>query len=136
MKALIAFDGSAEADRAVDWVARSGSFTNATVLGVGPAPSLRHGRRRRGRPFSNRPGWSSSEELNAAVGRLSAAGVDATGEDKGGNVVKSIVEAAEKGDFDVVVVGSRRRHMKWRILFGSTAEKIVRRAPIDVVVVR
>jgi len=136
MKALIAFDGSAEADRAVDWVVRSGSFTDATVLGVGPPPPVRRGRRRRGRPFSNRPGWASPDELQAVVGRLAAAGMDATGVGKDGNVVKSIVEVAEKGDFDVVVVGSRRRHGMWRFLFGSTAERIVRQAPIDVVVVR
>ena len=136
MKALIAFNGSPEAHRAVDWVAQSGSFSDATVLGVGPDSARRRGRRRRGRYFSSRPGWAFPDELQQAVDQLTSAGLTATSVDESGNVVKAIVDAAAKGDFDVVVVGSRRRHGIWRTLFGSTAERIVRQAPINVVIVR
>jgi nucleotide-binding universal stress UspA family protein len=136
MKALIAFDGSAEAERAVEWVERSGSFSEATVLGVGPTQAVRRARRRRGRAYSERPGWASPDELWEAVGRLAGAGMTARPVERTGNVVKSIVDEAAKGGYDAVVVGSRARHGVWRMLFASKAEKIVRQAPVDVIVVR
>lgn len=135
MNALIAFNGSAEAGRAVDWVARAG-LAGATVLTVGQSGGIRRGRRRRGRPFSGRPGYALADELRKAVEQLEAAGVSASCAEKTGDVAKTIVGTAAEGHFDLIVVGSRRRHGLRRFLFGSTAEKVVRKASVSVLVVR
>ena len=74
MKALIALDGPEPALRAVDWVVQSG-FSHATVLAVRPRTEVLEGRRRRGRRFSDRPGWASPGELEKAVEQLQLAGV-------------------------------------------------------------
>jgi nucleotide-binding universal stress UspA family protein len=134
VKALVPYDGSPEAGRAVDVVVRM-AFPSATVLGVGPAAEVRRGRRRRGRPFSDRPGFATSDELARATERLKAAGVAAEQVERSGNVTKAILETAAAGDFDLIVIGSQKRHPLTRFLFGSTAERVVRKAPVDFVVV-
>ncbi|MFP8954102.1 universal stress protein [Natrialbaceae archaeon A-arb3/5] len=47
-----------------------------------------------------------------------------------------IVERAADGDYDMVVVGSHGRSGLSRVLLGSVAETVVRRAPVSVAVVR
>lgn len=49
---------------------------------------------------------------------------------------RTIVARADEGDFDQVVIGSHGRDGVTRVLFGSVAEKVVRRAPVPVTVVR
>jgi nucleotide-binding universal stress UspA family protein len=134
VKALIPFDGSPEAQRAVDLVERMG-FSEASVLGVGPVAEVRHGRRRRGRSTSDPPGYAAPDELERAAEQLTRAGLRAEWADKTGNVTKTIVETAAAGDFDVIVIGSRKRNAFVRALFGSTAEQVVRKARVAVVVV-
>lgn len=51
-----------------------------------------------------------------------------------GEVARSILDHAE--EFDWVVIGSHGREGVARILLGSVAEKVVRRAPVPVTVVR
>jgi nucleotide-binding universal stress UspA family protein len=48
----------------------------------------------------------------------------------------SIVSYADEVNADLVVVGSRGRSGVRRILLGSTAEEVVRRAPCPVTIVR
>ena len=135
MNALVAFDGSEEAQRALDRVEKM-RFSAATVLSVGPAQPVREGRRRRGRPFSDRPGYAFPDELERAAEQLRNAGVTAEPLDKSGNVVKTIIETAAEGDFDVIVIGTRKRNAVVRFLFGSTAASVVRKASTSVLVVR
>jgi nucleotide-binding universal stress UspA family protein len=47
-----------------------------------------------------------------------------------------VVELARQGDHDLVLVGTHGRTGLAHVLVGSTAEKIVRHAPCDVLVVR
>ncbi|RQG94213.1 universal stress protein [Natrarchaeobius chitinivorans] len=49
---------------------------------------------------------------------------------------REIVEFAEESDVDHIVIGSHGRSGASRVLLGSVAEKIVRRAPVPVTVVR
>ena len=53
-----------------------------------------------------------------------------------GAVVDSIVEYADERDVDHVVIGSHGRTGASRVLLGSTAEKVARRAPVPVTIVR
>ncbi len=47
-----------------------------------------------------------------------------------------IIRAARKGDFDLIVVGTRGKTKLKHILIGSVAEKVVRKAPCPVLSVK
>lgn len=47
-----------------------------------------------------------------------------------------IVEAAEEGTFDGVIMGSQGRSGVSRVLLGSVAETVVRQSPVPVTIVR
>lgn len=53
-----------------------------------------------------------------------------------GKPSREIVEFAETADVDAIVMGSHGRDGPARILLGSVAETVVRRAPVPVTVVR
>lgn len=53
-----------------------------------------------------------------------------------GRPAKTIVEYVEENDIDHVVIGSHGRDGIARVLLGSVAETVVRRAPVPVTVVR
>jgi len=53
-----------------------------------------------------------------------------------GNPHRAIVKRAEDGDYDMVVMGNHGRDGVARVLLGSVAEKVVRRSPVPVLVVR
>ncbi|WP_226040048.1 universal stress protein [Natrinema sp. DC36] len=53
-----------------------------------------------------------------------------------GRPAREIVSFAEEHDIDHVIIGSHGRAGLSRILLGSVAEKIVRRAPMPVTVIR
>ena len=72
----------------------------------------------------------SAHELAAEHGR------DLETEFETGKPAHRIVERATEGGYDTVVIGSHGREGPSRILLGSVAEDVVRRAPVPVVVVR
>jgi len=53
-----------------------------------------------------------------------------------GRADRVIVTYAEKEEFDLIVIGSHGREGVARVLLGSVAERVVRRSPIPVLVVR
>ena len=75
-------------------------------------------------------------ELRDAARQLQAAGVAAQAVEKAGNPAATIIETAESGGYDLVVVGVRGRHAIARFLFGSTADRVARHATTPVLVVR
>ncbi len=52
-----------------------------------------------------------------------------------GAPAQTIVETAEQGDYDMIVMGTHGRHGLPRVLLGSVAEKVVRLARCPVLVV-
>lgn len=67
---------------------------------------------------------------------LSDADVEYTTELTVGEPEHEIVEYAEENDIDHIIVGSHGREGASRILLGNVAEKVVRRSPVTVTVVR
>ncbi|MDQ2051283.1 universal stress protein [Natronolimnohabitans sp. A-GB9] len=53
-----------------------------------------------------------------------------------GGISRSIVDYADEHDADHVVIGSHGRTGASRILLGSVAEKVARRSPVPVTIVR
>lgn len=53
-----------------------------------------------------------------------------------GHAAKTIVRYAEENDIDHIVMGSTGRSGAVRVLLGSVAESVARRAPCSVVIVR
>ena len=75
-------------------------------------------------------------ELRAAAEKLRSAGVSATAVEKAGNPAQVVIETAEEGQFDLIVIGTRGRHAIKRFLFGSTAERVAWHATTPVLLVR
>ncbi|WIV68037.1 universal stress protein [Natrialbaceae archaeon AArc-T1-2] len=68
--------------------------------------------------------------------RADEKGVEIETEHVIGGVSRSIIEYAEEADVDHVAIGSHGRTGASRILLGSVAEKVARRSPVPVTIVR
>jgi nucleotide-binding universal stress UspA family protein len=137
MKILVAYDGSSEADRALDWaadLARGGAGSSVTVISVAvtldAAPPIADAVDPRDAVAEHRA------ELDRAIASLAAKGVAAEPQLKAGKPAEEIIDAAEAGGFDVIVVGSRGKSAAARFLMGSVSERVVRHASRPVLVVR
>ncbi|WP_265112196.1 universal stress protein [Halosolutus halophilus] len=78
----------------------------------------------------------AAEKLEAAERIAADHGVDLETQSRVGAPAQEIVDCAENGNFDHVVMGSRGRSGVSRILLGSVAEVVVRHSPVPVTVVR
>ena len=74
-------------------------------------------------------------ELDEALAKLKEAGVEAAKIEAVGHPAESIVDEAERGKFDLVIVGHRGHHGLERFV-GSTATRVVSHSHCDVLVVR
>ncbi|MFC6719426.1 universal stress protein [Natrialbaceae archaeon GCM10025810] len=72
----------------------------------------------------------------AVLDLLEEADVEYRVETAFGEPAREIVEFAEENDVDRIVIGNHGRSGVSRVLLGSVAEKVVRRAPVTVTVVR
>ncbi|MXV62840.1 universal stress protein [Natronorubrum sp. JWXQ-INN-674] len=138
MTVLVAYDGSAPAQKAVKRafdtypdeeivllrvVEVGDSLTKASLNAV---QEMLGDRRER-----------TAEDLRTEIADLVTADtVDFQAETATGNPAKEVVEYAEEHDIDHIIVGSHGRKGVSRVLLGSVAEQIVRRAPVTVTVVR
>ncbi|APX96853.1 universal stress protein [Natronorubrum daqingense] len=74
--------------------------------------------------------------LEQAKAQASEYDVDIETDQVIGGISRSIVEYADEHDVDHVAVGSHGRTGASRILLGSVAEKVARRSPVPVTIVR
>jgi nucleotide-binding universal stress UspA family protein len=133
LKILIAYDGSAEAERALDWATRLEEAV-ATVIGV--VPTLAGSERIADAVDATVELDAFRSELKRAAEKLTASGVEADALEKAGNPAEVIIETADEGGFDLIVIGTRGRHAIARFLFGSTAERVAWHASTPVLLVR
>lgn len=141
-KVLVPLDGSEQSEKAFEFVLEEFPNENIVLLHVANPLTSAYSSEYGGYVY---PTDSDAVEMakEAAVElveeyveKAEESGVDATGEHVLGEPASSIVEYAEENDIDHIVIGSHGRTGVSRILLGSVAEKVVRRSPTPVTVVR
>ena len=137
---LVPFDASTMSKRALEYALDQFEDGAVTVLYV--AYPEENGGRRMDTVFEILEDWDeeradhiqsvllTAEEIAEERGRT----VETTNTD--GTPAEAIVEFAREGEFDHIVVGSTGRDGISRLLLGSVAETVVRRAPVSVTVAK
>jgi nucleotide-binding universal stress UspA family protein len=135
MKILVAYDGSEAAGHALTRAAKIALRGNDEVTVISVVPLQPSGPRSAG-PIISGDVEEHGRELRDAVAKLKEAGVKAQTIEAVGHPAESIVEEAERGGFELIIVGHRGLHGVARFLLGSTAIRVVTHAHCDVLVVR
>jgi len=141
MKMLVATDGSKNSLRAVKYAARllgrlaeGGSIT---LISVHDDVALRHARRFVGKQAVEEYLRELSEQdLADARKLLDKAGVAHDMIIRTGHVASEIVDAAERGRFDLLVLGSKGRSALKDLLIGSVAKRVAEISKVPVLLVR
>src|SRR3954453_10648889 len=135
MKVLVAYDGSEPAGHALTRAAQIAQRGDAEVTVISVVPLQASGPRSAG-PVIGGDVEEHGRELDEAVAKLKEAGVAAETIEAVGHPAESIVDEAERGKFDLIIVGHRGLHGVQRFLLGSTSSRVVAHAHCDVLVVR
>jgi len=135
---LVPVDGSPQARSALEFAAGEWPDASLTLLYV--IDPVASGGRRGVMPTGSEAWYQNAREQAAKIFDNLAEAVDAD-RDIGerievGRPARTIVEVAEEGAFDHVVVGSHGRTGVSRIILGSTAENVIRRSPVPVTIAR
>ncbi|MFB6160102.1 MAG: universal stress protein [Haloferacaceae archaeon] len=134
---LLPYDGSGPADEAVAYVRET--FPDAAVVLLGVVDPVHGIEGVDPDPDGN---WheatvrGAEDLLAGAAETLSGTGVDATAEVRTGAPTATILEAVEEFDADEVVMGSHGRAGVSRLVLGSVAEAVARRASVPVTITR
>jgi nucleotide-binding universal stress UspA family protein len=132
---LIAYDGSDESRRALRYAERLVADDVVSVISVAPAlieaPRTAEYTDPTSDPSAHR---RQLEEARAILAE--ASGVEPETIEAVGNPAAEIIAAAEARDVELIVVGRRGQHRVARFLMGSVADRVVRHASCDVLVVR
>ena len=134
-RVLVAVDGSDPAERALTFALEE--FTDARLRAVFVLEDLANYAASDSVPDPQEQAESEAADVFARAESLAAdRGRDLETEAIVGHPAKAIVDYADDGGFDHVVVGSVGRTGVERLLVGSVAETVVRRSPVPVTVVR
>ena len=140
---LVATDGSAGSDRAVDYAARLAELSGADLL----IANVIGGHSLPDRVFlaftDPQQDWlkellasDSAELLTKARDRARGAGATTVLlESRSGDVAPTIVEIAQEKATDIIVVGKRGAGLVAGLLVGSISQKLVSLSPLPVTVV-
>jgi nucleotide-binding universal stress UspA family protein len=138
MRVLVPMDGSEQSWKAFEYAAEQFPEATLVVLRVIDPVHAGYGVGIGGAGGAGQ--WldtqkEAAEELFEQVREeAEAAGADIETRREIGRPARTITEVA--GDCDQVVIGSHGREGVTRVLLGSVAEKVVRRSPVPVTVVR
>ncbi len=138
MTVLVAYDGSRPAQKAVGHAVEKYSDEEVVLLRV---VEVSTGSLAAGIDLIQERLKEEREEVTTEVSEEVEKLVDTTDvefrmETAVGQPAREIVEFAEETDVDSIVVGSHGREGVSRVFLGGVAEKVVRRAPMTVTVVR
>ncbi|WP_440769618.1 universal stress protein [Natronorubrum sp. DTA28] len=134
---LVPYDGSPPAKKALEYAFEKFTDPDVTALYVVPVPD---GYREAFVETDDRVPIADEEGgrtiLEEAADIATERGRELTTELDTGEPNHVIVERAENEEYDTIVIGSHGRAGVSRLLLGSVAENVVRRATVPVVVVR
>jgi nucleotide-binding universal stress UspA family protein len=133
-KVLFAYDGSEPAKRALKYGGLLDTGGEAAVISV--APALIEAPHTTEYTDPEHDPHRAAHDLVEARELLASAGVKADTILVTGNPAAEIINAAEERGTELIVVGVRGQHAFERFIVGSIAERLVRHAPCDVLVVR
>jgi nucleotide-binding universal stress UspA family protein len=136
-RVLVAVDGSEVAERALRYALEVHADAEVTVLTVVGEPSAMFGKAT-AIALSDDPGESMREQARPVLDRVREIAaeydVEVATEVGGGHPARTILDRAEA--FDAVLIGSHSGSLADRVFVGNVAEKVVRRSPVPVTVVR
>lgn len=136
---LVPLDASPQAKTAVSYAYEQFPGATVTLLHVISPARASYGAQAGLPSFSEE--WyeeaeAAAEELFAEARESAPEGVTVETTTEVGQPARSIVEYADEHDIEQIVIGSHGRSGISRILLGSVAESVVRRASVPVTVVR
>lgn len=129
---LVAYDGGAPAQRALDTAIQLAKQSDALMTVVSVVPS--HAGRSPIDPWDD--GAVHARQLQEAKQILADHGVLAELMERSGDPAKTIERIAEEGHFDTVIVGSRGLGPVSRFFQGSVSEHVATHADATVVIAR
>lgn len=136
---LVPYDGSPLSERALEYAFETFPDADVTALHVIQIPdgywALLEGPEVRA-PASEKAEEHARELLESATAIAAERGRKLETEVVTGKPARRIVAKVEDDPYDAIVIGSHGREGLSRLLLGSVAEKVVRRSPIPVLVVR
>lgn len=133
-RVMFAYDGSEPARRALEYARHLDTGGEAAVISV--APALIEAPHTPEYTDPSHDPTQAAKDLDEARELLGAAGVRADTILATGNPAAEIIGAAEARGTELIVVGGHGLHALERWLLGSIADRLVRHAPCDVLVVR
>lgn len=139
---LVAFDGSTPSERAIETAVTSFVDPEVTVIHVLDPGELVGYAGMEGTVMTDIEHIRAQREdesdrlLERAEDIAGEFGVEVETVREVGDIANSVVRYAEEEEMDHLVVGSHGRKGVRRLLLGSVAERVVRRSPISVTVVR
>lgn len=138
MTVLVAYDGSEPAMRAVEYAVDEFPDDDIVLLRVIEAAdgSTEAGIKLIQEALKRAERESVSRVTDEVGDLLDERDIDVDVETAIGEPAREIVQYAEDHDVDAVIVGNHGRRGMTRVLLGSVAERVVRRAPTTVIVVR
>ena len=139
MKILIAHDGSAHADKALQEASKMGVFLAAelTVIPVAHDLCLSEDISASESKFITESLLSEAEGVMKKVSAdLAAKGIKAEIVIKDGNPAEKIIDTANEIGADLIVVGSHGRHGAKRFFLGSVSAKVLEHAPCHVLIIK
>ena len=141
MKLLVATDGSKNSLRAVKYASqlleRMSQPGSITLISVHDDVALRHARRFVGKQaVEDYLRELSEQDLADARKLLDKAGVTHDMIIRTGHVASEIADAAERGKFDLLVLGSKGRSALKDLLIGSIAKRVAELSKVPVLLVK
>jgi nucleotide-binding universal stress UspA family protein len=141
MKILVASDGSKNALRAIRYAAKLDKMLKErgkiTLISVHDGTGLRHAQRFVGKKAVD-DYLRELSDADLAEGRavLDKAGVNHDMIIRFGHVAAEIIAAARKGQFDLVVLGSKGRSALKDLMIGSVATRVSAGCPVPVLIIK
>lgn len=138
MKILVAHDGSAHADKALQEASRMAlqMAAEVTIITVAPDLCLTEVSDSECKLITESLYSEAEGSMKKVLAKLATKGVKAEVVIKDGHPAEKIIDTAKEIGADLIVVGSHGRHGAKRFFLGSVSSKIVEHAPCHVLVIK